>query len=94
MKILKSNPITSFGGLNFVLNEFNNQRLNVLFNKYLPCLPSQSKYYWKDIFYSLWSVFFCGGDCTEDLSTIFFASFIVASSSLSSSTTLLRRPIL
>ena len=69
MKILKSYPITSFGGLNFVLNEFNNRKMDVLFNKFLPCFPTQSRYSWKDIVYSLWSVFFCGGDCTEDLST-------------------------
>lgn len=31
-------------------------------------MPKQSKYTWKDILYSYWSVFFCGGDCAEDLS--------------------------
>ncbi len=37
-------------------------------NSYLCDLPSQSKYSWKDIIYSLWAIPFCGGDCIEDLS--------------------------
>ena len=32
-------------------------------------MASQSKYSWKDIFYSLKSVYLCGGDCIEDLQT-------------------------
>ncbi len=32
-------------------------------------MPSQTKYKWEDIIFSLWSIFFCGGDCSEDLST-------------------------
>jgi len=66
-KILKSTGITPFGGLNFVLEEFNNLKINNLFCELLPSLPNQSKYDWKDLILSLWSVFFCGGDCTEDL---------------------------
>src|SRR5690554_7887990 len=36
-------------------------------NDALPPMPNQSKYSWKDIFYSLKSVYLCGGDCVEDL---------------------------
>lgn len=68
MKIIQSNHISSFGGINFVLNEFDNVGINKLLNSNLPKLPSQSKFEWKDIFYSFWAVLFCGGDCAEDIS--------------------------
>lgn len=67
MKILKSSHINPFGGLNFVLEEFDRLKLGGLLEQNLPELPSQSKYCWKDILYSFWSVYFCGGDCIEDL---------------------------
>jgi len=67
MKILLSSPISSFGGINFVLDEFNRLKLGDFIEQELPELPSQSKYSWKDIIYSFWSVLFCGGDCAEDL---------------------------
>ncbi|MGS2740910.1 hypothetical protein ACVBDY_22000, partial [Sinomicrobium sp. M5D2P17] len=44
------------------------QGLGQLLNEQLPSLGSQSCYDWRDILYSYWSVFFCGGDCAEDLS--------------------------
>lgn len=75
MKIVNSSPVSSFGGLNFVLNEFEISGIGQLINSKLPDLPSQCKYSWKDILYSFWSVFFCGGDCAEDLSGNFRASF-------------------
>ena len=71
MKVLKSSYISPFGGLNFVLNELDHAGVDQLLNEHLPNLPSQSKYSWKDIFYSFWSVLFCGGDCAEDLSANF-----------------------
>lgn len=68
MKILKSSQISSFGGLNFVFEAFNKIGLDKFINTNFPELPAQSKYNWKDILYSFWSVFFCGGDCAEDIS--------------------------
>ncbi|MBN1597881.1 MAG: IS1380 family transposase [Bacteroidales bacterium] len=67
MKILNSPAISSFGGLNFVIKEVIDLKINNLFNSSLPTLPSQSRYNWFDIIMSYWSVFFCGGDCAEDL---------------------------
>lgn len=67
MKILKSSHMSPFGGLNFVLEEFERQKIGALLQKHLPVLPIQCKYSWKDIIYSFWSVYFCGGDCIEDL---------------------------
>ena len=67
MKILNSSPISSFGGLNFVIKEIIDLNINDLINNKLPKLSKQSKYNWFDIIMSYWSVFFCGGDCAEDL---------------------------
>jgi len=68
MKILKSSHISPFGGLNFVLQEFENKQIGQLLQQHLPKLPAQCKYSWKDILYSFWSIYFCGGDCIEDIS--------------------------
>lgn len=67
MKILNSPAISAFGGLNFVIKEIISLKVNKLLNSNLPKLPKQSKYNWFDIIMSYWSVFFCGGDCAEDL---------------------------
>jgi len=67
MKIINSTHISPFGGLNFVLEEFDKQNIGKILQEYLPTLPTQCKYSWKDILYSFWSIYFCGGDCIEDL---------------------------
>jgi hypothetical protein len=68
MKVLKSSSLSPFGGLNFVINEAMTLDINTLLINNLPDLPLQCKYNWFDILMSYWSVFFCGGDCAEDLS--------------------------
>jgi hypothetical protein len=75
MKVINSSHITSFGGLNFVLAELESQGIGQLLNSHLPRLCKQSQYSWKDIFYSYWSVLFCGGDCAEDLDIHFKDAF-------------------
>ncbi|MEP1488117.1 MAG: hypothetical protein ABJK28_06790 [Algibacter sp.] len=67
MKTLNSTDISPFGGLNFVLQEFENKKIGHLLKEHLPLLPNQCKYSWKEILYSFWLIYFCGGDCTEDL---------------------------
>jgi hypothetical protein len=68
MKIIKSaQQITPFGGLNFAMEELDKKGVGNLLNNYLPKLPNQSHYSWKDIVYSFWSIPLCGGDCIEDL---------------------------
>jgi len=67
MKLLASEYINPFGGLNFVLEEFERLNIGETLLKELPPLATQSRYSWKDILYSLWSIYFCGGDCIEDL---------------------------
>ncbi len=73
MKILSSPHISAFGGLNFVIEELDKQGVGEILEKHLPALPCQSRYSWRDVLYSFWSIFFCGGDCTEDLSENFKA---------------------
>lgn len=67
MKVLNSSPVSAFGGLNFVIKEAIDLKINSLLNNNLPVLPKQSKFNWFDVIMSYWSVFFCGGDCAEDL---------------------------
>lgn len=69
MKILNSKSISAFGGINFVLEFLESNNLGGVFNNFLPELKSQSQYTWKDIFYSISSIYLCGGDCIEDLQT-------------------------
>lgn len=68
MKVLKSKNISAFGGLNFVFEELDNINLGTILDEKLPKIGSQSQYSWRDLLYSYWAVFFCGGDCAEDLS--------------------------
>jgi len=71
MKILQSSRINPFGGLNFVIEELDRLKIGAVLNEELPALSKQSQYDWRDLLYSYWSVFFCGGDCAEDLSDNF-----------------------
>ena len=66
---MNSAHLSPFGGLNFVIEEFERQGMGDLLTGHLPKLPPQAKYSWKDILYSFWSIYFCGGDCIEDIST-------------------------
>jgi len=68
MKVINSHHNNPFGGLNFVFNTFYKLKLEKILEKNLPPLAAQSKYKWKDILYSFWAVYFCGGACIEDLS--------------------------
>ena len=66
MKLLFSNQISSFGGANFVFDYFDRLGIAGIIDKHLPELGTQSKYSWKDIFYAINSIFYCGADCMED----------------------------
>jgi hypothetical protein len=67
MKVINSNTIFAFGGINFVFEYLGKVNYNNLFDKYLPQLAQQSTYNWKDIIYSILSIYLYGGDCIEDL---------------------------
>jgi hypothetical protein len=67
MKVQNSNTLSAFGGINFVFEYLEEGNYKDLFDKYLPELATQSIYSWKDIIYSILSIYLCGGDCIEDL---------------------------
>ncbi len=67
MKVQNSSTISAFGGINFVYEYLEEGKYRNLFDKYLPELAHQSFYNWKDIIYSILSIYLCGGDCIEDL---------------------------
>ncbi len=69
MKVLKSAPISSFGGINFVFDQLKVLDLEACLTSHLPNVGKMSSYGWSDVFNSLLSVYFCGGDCIEDLQT-------------------------
>lgn len=75
MKIQQSSHLSPFGGLNFVLEEFNNLEIDKLLTNNLPQISANSQYSWKDLIYSFWSIYFCGGTCIEDLSENFKGFF-------------------
>jgi len=70
MKVLTSTKINAFGGLNFIHHELEKINLGDFLYSELPLLSKQSLYSWKDIFYSLLSIYYCGGDCIEDTKTV------------------------
>lgn len=70
MKIINSPSISPFGGLNFVLEYFENEKLGHFFNNNLPKLSASSVYSWKDILYTFFSIYYCNGEYLEDINTI------------------------
>lgn len=69
MKVINSSSISAFGGINFVFEHLNNLKLDSILSDSLPQLSPNSRYTWKDLFYSFLSIYFCGGECIEDIHT-------------------------
>lgn len=67
MKVINSKHLSAYGGINFVLEHFNSLNLKEILSESLPKLPAQSQYQWSDIFYSFLAIYYCGGDCIEDV---------------------------
>lgn len=76
MKVIHSSEISPFGGLNFVIEELDKAGLGQVLENRLPVLPLQTKFQWRDILYSFFSIYLCGGDCIEDLSQNLRSSLI------------------
>ncbi len=70
MKVLKSFELNAFGGINFVFEHLNELGFGELFESHLPVLSPQAQYSWRDIFYSLFSIYFTGGDAIEDINSV------------------------
>lgn len=70
MKITTSlENIKSFGGLNFISNQFDSLKISDLIEYHLGKRASQAKYSYGDVVKNLWSIIFVGGDCAEDIQT-------------------------
>ena len=70
MKITTSlDNIQSFGGLNFISEEFDKLQLPKLIDEYLGKRATQATYSYSDIIKNLWAITFAGGDCAEDIHT-------------------------
>jgi len=62
-----SQNITPFGGISYVNDEFNQIRLGQLIDKELGIRTQKTGYLYSDIFRGWFDLFFCGGDCAEDI---------------------------
>jgi hypothetical protein len=68
MKIEKNNQIINpFGGINFVFKAIKQSGTLDIIDNQLGERPKQATYSYSDLILDLWSVFFCGGDCAEDI---------------------------
>jgi hypothetical protein len=68
MKIEKNNQIINpFGGINFVVDIIKSAGVSELIDNQLGERAKQAQYSFSDVILNLWSVFFCGGDCAEDV---------------------------
>jgi Transposase DDE domain. len=70
MKVLKSEKLNAFGGLNFVHDQLQEIGIDIILEDHLPVLAPQSQYCWNDIFSSLLSIYYCGGNRIEDAKLI------------------------
>lgn len=70
MKIVTSNDnINSFGGLNYISNEFDKLQLSEIITFHLGTRSNLATYEYHDIIKNMWMLLFAGGDCAEDIHT-------------------------
>lgn len=70
MKITTSTAtIKSFGGLNFISEEFDKLKIPELIRKHLGTRSVQAEFSFGDVIKNLWAITFAGGDCAEDIHT-------------------------
>lgn len=68
MHITKSlTQITPFGGLNFCMEEFTRSGLAGMIDRELGSRGAQAKFSYSDLMANWMSIFFCGGECAEDI---------------------------
>lgn len=68
MKIEKTNQLISpYSGINFVLQEIDESGIRQAIDEYLGKRSDDCEYSYSDVIITLWSIFFCGGDCAEDI---------------------------
>jgi hypothetical protein len=70
MKIQKiSSTVSPFSGISFVNNEFENSGMSQLIDKELGIRVSTKGYTYANVIKNLSNIFYCGGDCAEDIQT-------------------------
>ncbi len=70
MKITTSTDnIKSFGGLNFISEEFEKLKLPTLITQHLGKRSIQAEFSYVDVIKNIWAITFAGGDCAEDIHT-------------------------
>jgi len=70
MKIQKiSTTVSPFAGISYVNNEFNVSGMSQLIDNELGFRSSTKGYTYANVIKNLCNVFFCGGDCAEDIQT-------------------------
>ncbi len=74
--LLNQQKITPFGGINFVNNAIINAGILQTIDDQLGSRPAQAKFSFSDIVMNLWNIFFCGGDCAEDLDNNLKTTFV------------------
>jgi hypothetical protein len=68
MKVEKNSQIINpFGGINFIVEAIKQSGTLDVIDNQLGERPAQATYSYSDLILNLWSVFFCGGDCAEDM---------------------------
>ena len=68
--------ISSYGGLNFISETFNNLDFSSLIENELGHRPLQSKFSYSDVIKNLWMLFLAGGDCAEDINEHLKSDFL------------------
>jgi len=70
MKVQKiSSKVSPFSGISYVNNEFNNSGMSQLIDKELGGRVSTKGFTYANVIRNLSNVFYCGGDCAEDIQT-------------------------
>jgi len=68
MKLEKNNQIINpFGGINFVVDAIKKAGICEIIDNQLGERAKQAQYSFSDVMLNLWNVFYCGGDCAEDI---------------------------
>lgn len=66
---IKSKTLTPFGGIFYVLDEFSRLGLCSVIDRFLGLRSKTIGYQYSEIISSLFCIFYCGGDCIEDIGT-------------------------
>jgi hypothetical protein len=64
---IKSDSITPFGGIYYVMDEFKHLEMSDVIDDFLGLRSVLTGYQYSEIISSLFNIYYCGGDCVEDI---------------------------